>query len=227
MSIETTQTYKIGRAEELLLEVEDSSIDLVVTDPPYKVSQSYGNRVDADNLMGVASILRTFLDISRILKDGRFFVCFYDNRILPFLFEAIKRTDLVYRKSIYLYRRRGSAHRWIGWMQCTDPCCFFVKGVSKPFSPQVNGRKVKHDTYIRDKLEADSTGHPSQKPLDMIEDIVSWCSKEGDIVLDPYCGSGTVLKACKKLNRNAIGFESNKEYENMIIERLKYKSSFL
>jgi len=97
--METKQTYKIGRAEDLLSKLSADSIDLVVTDPPYKVSQNYGAGVDADNLMGVASILRTFPEISRVLKDGRFFVCFYDNRILPFLFEAIRGTDLVYRKT--------------------------------------------------------------------------------------------------------------------------------
>jgi len=220
--METKQTYKIGRAEELLSTLSNTSVDLVVTDPPYKVSQNYGAGVDADNLMGVASILRTFPEISRVLRDGRFFACFYDNRILPFLFEAIKGTDLVYRKTIYLYRRWGNANRWVGWMQCTDPCCIFVKGIDKPFSPEINGRQVKHDVYIKDKPESEDTGHPAQKPLEMIKDIVSWCSDEGEMVLDPYCGSGTVLKACKELNRNALGFESNPKYEDMIIKRLKY-----
>ena len=54
----------------------------------------------------------------------------------------------------------------------------------------------------------------------MIKDIISWCSNENELVLDPYCGSGTVLKACKELHRNALGFESNPKYEDMIIKRL-------
>ena len=218
--MKTTQTWKIGDSKTLIKEIADNTIDLVVTDPPYKVSQNYGNAVDANNLMGVASIYKVFYDISRVLKEGRFFACFYDNRILPVLFDAIKDTGLVYRKTIYLYRRWGNANRWVGWMQCTDPCCIFVKGVEKPFSPKVNGRKVKHDCYIKDKPELESTGHPAQKPIDMIKDIVSWCSEEGDTVLDPYCGSGTTLKACQELNRNCIGFEMNLKYEEMIKKRL-------
>jgi len=216
------QVWKLGRAEELFTTIPAGSIDLVVTDPPYKISQNYGNGVDADNLMGVASILRTFPEISRVLKDGRFFFCFYDNRILPFLFEAIRGTDLVYRKTIYLYRRWGNANRWVGWMQTTDPCCIFVKGVNKPFNPDVKGRTVKHDCYVKDKPESENTGHPAQKPLEMIKDIVGWCSEEGEMVLDPYCGSGTTLKACQELNRNCIGFESKPEYGIMIDERLSF-----
>ena len=73
----------------------DKSVDLVLTDPPYKVSQMYGGGVDADNLTAVSSIFRTLPEISRILKPGGFAVICYDNRILPFLFEAIKGTDHV------------------------------------------------------------------------------------------------------------------------------------
>lgn len=209
-----------GDSLEELKKLPDNSVDLVVTDPPYKVSQRYGGGVDADNLKNVASILRIFPEISRVLKEGRMFICFYDNRILPFLFEAIKGTDLVYRKSIYLYRRWGVAHRWMGWMQTTDPVCFFVKGDNKPFYQGKIKAKVKHDCYVKASPEKDNTGHPAQKPLEIIEDIITWCSEEGDVVLDPYAGSGSTLVACKNLKRNGIGIEINKDYIDMINKRL-------
>lgn len=200
-----------GDCMEVLTKIPDETIDLIVTDPPYKVSQMYGGGVDADNLINVASILRTLPEMSRVLKKGRFAVLFYDNRILPFLFEAVKGTELVYRKSIYLYRRWGLANRWMGWMQCTDPICFFVKGHTESFHSSVKG-KVHHDCYIKAKPEKDETGHPAQKPIDVIEDLIFWCSAEGDVVLDPYIGSGTTAVACKKLNRYYIGIENQKDY---------------
>jgi len=202
-------------------EIPDKSIDLVITDPPYKVSQNYGGGVDADNLIGVSSILRSFPEISRVLKESCFFACYYDNRILPFIFEAAKGTNLTYRKTIYLYRRWGNANRWVGWMQCTDPCCIFVNGTDKPFSPEINGRKVKHDTYIKSSPEEESTGHPAQKPLEMVEDIIDWCSNKGGIVLDPYCGSGTVPIAAIKLKRQFIGFEKEQSYFDAAQIRIK------
>lgn len=216
------ETNKVicGDCLDIMKKFPDCSIDAIITDPPYKVSQNYGGGVDADNLINVSSILRSFPEISRILKPGKFFVCFYDNRILPFLFEAIRGTDLIYRKSIYLYRRWGNANRWIGWMQCTDPCCFFVKGTSKPFNQDINGRTVKHDTYIKSKPEYENTGHPAQKPLDMIKDIVDWCSNKNDIILDPYCGSGTTLLACRELGRKYIGIDTSDKYCTISENRL-------
>lgn len=210
-----------GDCLEVMRRLPDSSIDLVVTDPPYKVSQMYGGGVDADNLSNVASILRTFPEISRVLKPGRFFVCFYDNRILPFAFEAIKGTALVYRKSIFLYRRWGSANRWLGWMQCTDPVLFFVKGHSEPFMPKELKMAVKHDTYIKNRPEDFDAGTPAQKPIEIVKDIIAWCSEEGELVLDPYLGSGTTAEACKLLNRKCVGVELNHEYIKIARTRIK------
>jgi len=201
--------------------LEDDSIDLVVTDPPYKVAQSYGGGVDASNLINVANIIRAMPEIERVLKPSRFLVCFYDNRILPFLFDALKGTDLVYLKSIYLYRKWGNAHCWIGWMQCTDPICFIVKGYDKPFYPENIKYKVKHDCYIKDKPESEDTGHPAQKPIEVIEDIIRWCSNQDDVILDPYLGSGSVAVACKHLNRHFIGFEINQDYCSVAEKKIK------
>jgi len=195
-------------------------VDLVLTDPPYKVSQKYGGGVDADNLSNVASILRTFPETSRVLKPDRFFVTFYDNRILPFLFEATKGTILTYRKQLYLYRRWGNAHRWIGWMQCTDPLCIFINGYDKPFAPDLKGQ-VKHDCYIKNKPEDCDTGHPAQKPLEIIRDIIAWCSDVGEVVFDPYCGSGGTLYAAAELGRRYIGIDISEKYCEIARMRLK------
>jgi DNA modification methylase len=216
MTVELIQ----GDCLEVMRGMGDKSVDLVLTDPPYKVSQMYGGGVDADNLTAVSSIFRTLPEISRILKPGGFAVICYDNRILPFLFEAIKGTDLIYRKQIFLYRRWGIANRWVGWMQTTDPLCIFVNGHNKPFSPEIKG-KVKHDCYIKAKPEEETTGHPAQKPLELFEDIVIWCSNKGDTVFDPYMGSGTTGVASLKNERNFIGIDNNSDYVAIAQERIR------
>ena len=213
-------TIICGNCLDVMKDWPDNSVDLVVTDPPYKVSQKYGGGVDADNLMGVASILRTIPEMSRVLKPHRFAVICYDNRILPFLFEATKGTDLIYRKQLYLYRRWGNAHRWVGWMQTTDPICIFVNGHSKPFAPEIKGQ-VKHDCYVKDKPEAESYGHPAQKPLGLMEDIITWLSNPDEIVLDCYSGCGTTLKAADNLGRRYIGIDISPEYCKIAEERLR------
>lgn len=208
-----------GDCLEVMKEMPDGCVDLIITDPPYKLSQRYGGGIDADNLMAVAGILKAMPQISRILKPNRFAIIFYDNRILPFLFESIKGTNLVYRKQIYLYRRWGNANRWCGWMQTTDPVCIFINGYSKPFMPKIKGR-VLHDVYIKNKPEEFNAGHLAQKPLEMIKHMIQWCSNENDIVLDSYLGSGTTAKACKDLKRNFIGIEINPDYCKIAKERL-------
>ena len=62
--------------------------------------------------------------------------------------------------------------------------------------------------------------HPTQKPIGIITKFIKLSSKEGDLVLDPFIGSGTTAVACKQLNRNFIGFEINAEYCKIAEKRL-------
>jgi site-specific DNA-methyltransferase (adenine-specific) len=63
--------------------------------------------------------------------------------------------------------------------------------------------------------------HPTPKPKTFIKELMLMFSKEGDIVLDPFIGSGSVAVACKQLKRNYIGFEIDKNYCKLANERLK------
>ena len=63
--------------------------------------------------------------------------------------------------------------------------------------------------------------HPTQKPVDLFEYLIKTYTKEGDIVLDNCMGSGTTAIACMNTNRNYIGFELDKGYYDIILERIK------
>jgi site-specific DNA-methyltransferase (adenine-specific) len=62
--------------------------------------------------------------------------------------------------------------------------------------------------------------HPTQKPIALMEALIKLTTQEEQIVLDPFCGSGSTLVATKKLNRNYIGIEFNKEFCDIANERL-------
>ena len=64
------------------------------------------------------------------------------------------------------------------------------------------------------------TGHPAEKPLDLMEWIVKTYTNEGDTVLDPFMGTGTTGVACLKNNRKFIGIEKEKQYFDIASERL-------
>lgn len=64
--------------------------------------------------------------------------------------------------------------------------------------------------------------HPTQKPLYLLERILLSSTREGDLALDPFCGSSTTGVACKRLNRRYIGIDSSEEYINLSKERLTH-----
>ena len=64
-------------------------------------------------------------------------------------------------------------------------------------------------------------GHPTCKPIDIVKNFIINSSQEGDIVLDPFMGSGTTAVAAKSYGRHFIGFEINEEYYKKACERIK------
>jgi len=63
--------------------------------------------------------------------------------------------------------------------------------------------------------------HPTQKPIEVMRQIILAVTQENDVVLDPFIGSGSTLLACERVNRKCIGFEIEPEYVNMILARWK------
>ena len=71
----------------------------------------------------------------------------------------------------------------------------------------------------------DHRKHPTQKPVALMESLIKLTTQEGQIVLDPFCGSGSTLVAAKKLKRNYIGIEFSEEFCNIARERLENEIS--
>jgi site-specific DNA-methyltransferase (adenine-specific) len=97
------------------------------------------------------------------------------------------------------------------------------------FSAQQDEHGFYADVLLRDVWEipavinvsSERTGYPTQKPSTLLERIVAASSNEGDLVLDPYCGSGTTLVAAQKLGRRWIGIDASEEAVKAARKRLK------
>ena len=144
-----------------------------------------------------------------------------------------------------VYERRNdleSAEKWKGWKlgnlrPIFEPILWFQKpykiggtiadnvlenGVGAYNEAALIKYGFSSDNIIHLGSATTDTGlHPTQKPLELMKILIELTTLENQIVLDPFCGSGTTLLAAKELNRNYIGFEKEELYAQVAKERLK------
>ena len=120
----------------------------------------------------------------------------------------------------------------------TEFIAWFTKGKGWKFNYN-NMKKYNQGKQLRDvwefgvcqgseriKGENGRAAHPTQKPLELFKRLVEMATEEGDIVIDPFMGSGTTAIASIQLNRNWIGIENNKKYIDLANKRInKYKKN--
>ncbi|MFA5755420.1 MAG: site-specific DNA-methyltransferase [Candidatus Paceibacterota bacterium] len=188
----------------------DQSIDIIFTDPPYGLSKT-GIHNDED----LSLFYKTLPECYRVLKNDSFFISFFSTKFLPKIF---KNNPFNYHWNFILYCPEGRVSSSIGFTKYMS-CVVFKKGNPKMTK---KGKDIFVDTPGR-MIEPDEgfINHPTPKPKTFIKELLFMFSKEGDIVLDPFIGSGSVAVACKQLNRKFIGFEIDKNYCKIAEERLK------
>ncbi|MBI5223901.1 site-specific DNA-methyltransferase [Candidatus Micrarchaeota archaeon] len=86
---------------------------------------------------------------------------------------------------------------------------------------------IKKVTSGTNRSSPERTAHPAQFPEEVIQRILRVSSNEGDLVLDPFVGSGTTMKVAKELNRNSVGIEINPRYKEIVDKRLNLAQSRL
>ena len=257
--MKTVQKYEICDNLIGLAKLQDNSIDLTVTSPPYDNLRTYnGYYFDFEKLA---------LGLYRVTKEGGVVVWIVGDQM-----KDGSETGTSFRQALYfkeigfnihdtmIYSKRGFANPSSNrYHQIFEYMFVFSKGTPKTFNPIMDRKNKCAGATVHGKArEADgsfsarscngniilpygarcnvweySTGggnistdkyvheHPGAFPEKLVNDhILSW-SNEGDIILDPFLGSGTTLRICRFLNRNGIGFEINEGYETIIRERLK------
>jgi site-specific DNA-methyltransferase (adenine-specific) len=144
-----------------------------------------------------------------------------------------------------VFERRGddaAARDWDGWRvgnlrPVFEPILWFVKpyaiggtiadnalehGVGAYNETAFANRTGVADNILRISAEPNEGGlHPTQKPLRLMQALIELTTRPGQLVLDPFCGSGTTLLAAKSLGRKYIGMETNAEYCRVAEERLR------
>ena len=195
----------------------DKSVDLVLTDPPYGIKmdkgfkgfgkfRGFGNpimrrRYEKDNWDSKRPEKVYFDEIQRIAKKVMIFGGNFFADLLP------------------------QGKHWIVWDKLNTMPSFgdceliwtnIARNSVKKMIQEYNGLIGKEDWRT----------HPTQKPLKLLKKIIVIYSKENDIILDPFLGSGTTAVAAKQLGRKYIGIEINKHYCDIAKDRLRQEVLF-
>ena len=191
-----------GDAAEILKTIQGGSVDLVVTDPPYLVNYQdrTGRRVaNDDNACGV---LPVFDVLYRVLKPDSLCITFCGWTALADFTTTWKNAGfrivghIVWRKPYASSAGQTAYHH--------ESAYVLAKG--RPKKPEVPFPDVQDWVYSGNKL------HPTEKSVEIISPFIRAFSKPGDIVLDPFLGSGTTAVAAALNGRRYIGVELEQNY---------------
>lgn len=201
----------------------DCSVDLVVTDPPYRLVQG-GCTNNAVKLKGAVDLqsgsvfknnsipFTTWLpEVYRVLKEGTHCYVMVNDRNLLDLLTEVHKVGFKLLNILTWKKSKHAPNRY--YLKNSEFIVFLRKGRAK----NINNM----GTYA--VLEVDNVSnknHPSEKPVELMRILIDNSSNEGDVVLDPFMGSGTTAVAAVRTNRKFIGFETEREYVEIANQRL-------
>ena len=229
---------RCGDSVELFKDIEDSSIDVVIADPPYNLGKNYGNNHDLKGFDEYIEFTKTWLsEAQRVLKPAGTIYVFMGVRFISYLYDILDRDLGMFFNSWIVWHYTQGLGKTKGLSPRHDDILMFTK--SSKFKFNLDGVRVPQKYYrARNNMRGANPGdvwkfshvhycnpnrqnHPTQKPEGIIERMIMASSDEGGTILDPFSGSGTTLRVSQQLKRNAIGFELNPDYVDMTHLRLK------
>lgn len=227
----------LGNCINELKSLDSCSVDLIIADPPYNVGKDYGNTSDKLDFNDYIAFTKEWLvECHRVLKDSGTIYVFVGFRFISYIYQILeKELNMNFINWISWHYTQGIG-KTKGFSPRYDDILMFSKTSTYKFNlddiriPQKYYRKVNNmrganpgDVWEVSHIHYCQKGrqqHPTQKPEALIERMVLASSNEGDMVVDPFCGSGTTMRVCQQLKRNGIGIEINEEYVKLAKERL-------
>ena len=209
-----------GDSQEKMKKIRSNSIDLVMTDPPYKDYQSQRSIIKQQEIKkGSFSFMWLMREIERTLKPGKHFYVWCDSKTYADAFNAIEDTKGLTFKNmiIWVKSNHGSGDLKSGYAPQHEICIYGHKGKGIPFfTKRYSDVLFKKDDAgsisFYSRVDPTKIGHPTVKPHEILVKLIAASTKIGDTVLDMYAGSFSTAKACKALRRKSISIELNKSY---------------
>lgn len=225
----------LGDAYELIKEIPNKSIDLIITDPPYEISNLKGGgncivngslvkwaqktcfKDLGSNNLNVGINEKIFDEFMRVMKIPNIYIWCNAKQIYRYLnyFVGVHKLNF----QIIVWNKTNAMPLCGGkYLNDCEYCLYFYKGV------KLNTRYETAKTVYYQPINMQDKklyNHPTIKPMNIIKNLIINSSVEGGVILDPFIGSGTTSVAAKEMGRKYIGFEINQKYYEIAIERLK------
>lgn len=221
----------LGDCYELIKSIPSNSVDLIITDPPYEwerggkntglfrkgvSSRLFMNEIE-DKKIDKGINLKILDEFVRVMKKINIYIWCNKDQIYKYMEYFVGKKSCYFEIIIW---NKANVTPLCGNKYLADKeyCLFFrEKGV------QILGTYDTKKTVYRSSVNREDKEqylHPTIKPLSIIKNLILNSSKENDIVLDCFCGSGTVCVGAKELNRKFIGMEIDEEFHKIAVNRV-------
>jgi site-specific DNA-methyltransferase (adenine-specific) len=239
---ELENTIIQGSAEDMHA-IPDNSLHLMVTSPPYNVTKEYDEDLSLQEYLNL--LRKVFAETYRVLVEGgracvnvanlgrRPYLplsVFLSNMMLEIGFQM--RGDIIWNKAA----GAGVSMAWGSWQSASNPVLrdtheyilVFSKGSFSRKKPEGKKNTITREQFMEwtksvwtmNPESARKVGHPAPFPVELPFRLIQLYTFSGDIVLDPFLGSGTTAIAALRAGRQYIGYENNPEYVQRAEERI-------
>jgi len=230
----------VGDCRQILKQFPDECIDMVLTDPPFMISSEivihrnnnykykgkdiildFGKWDHFENEEEYWKFTKEWLtEASRILKKSGHLITFFDmDKVTP-LIEFAQTLNLERRQHLfYLKENPVPRVRKVDFMVALEHAIWFTK--SPRSGSTFNYWLGQQPNYVKAPIPNNPRYHPTEKPVKVLEVWIKYLTNLNDIVLDPMCGSGSTLVACKRLGRRFIGIDIDSNYVEIARKRLE------
>ena len=232
------------KSSENMAELPDNSIHLMVTSPPYNVGKDYDKDLTLEEYR--AFLKRVWKEIYRVMvPGGRACINIANLGRKPYIplhtfiiqdmldLGFLMRGEIIWNKSA----SAGQSTAWGSWLSATNPCLRdvheYIMVFSKSSFKRENVSKRKNTISKQEFLEftkslwtlkavsAKRIGHPAPFPLELPYRLIQLYTFEGEVILDPFIGSGQTAIAAIKAKRHYVGYDISEEYVELAEGRIQ------
>ena len=206
-----------------------NKVDAIITDPPYNISRDNNFKTMGRTGIDFGEWDKDF-DLTDwikycepVLKKGGNIVIFNSWKNMSYIVDELEKNNFEV-KDLIRWKKTNPMPRNRDRRFITDYelAVWAVKKGGKWTCNRLSETYERPEIVcgVTSKKEKIDGGHPTQKPVEVMEWLIKRLSNENDIILDPFMGSGSTGVACKNTNRSFIGIELNENYYNIAVKRL-------